>query len=54
MRLLALLVIHKYTLLCKAAVLCDHGKGCRGRHHHNILCKCPLAARVGTGPCRKP
>ena len=36
MRLLTLLVIHKNTLQCKAAVLCDHVKGLSGRYQHSI------------------
>ena len=28
-----------YTARCKVSVFCDHGKGCRGRHQHTILCE---------------
>ena len=44
----------KNTGSCEAAVLCDHGKGRRGRHQQNFLCEypftsgpLPLPARAG-------
>ena len=37
-----------------AAVLCDHGKGRRGRHQQNILCECPLTSQLLAGSCYEP
>ena len=44
-RLLSQLV----TARCKAALLCDHGKGRKDRHQLNILYECPLTSLPRAG-----